>query len=223
MAVWAKTYCTGSTVTADPTPTTALLTSHEPLPKSNVTDMTGADKSASSHLHVVPFNCKNIKTCGPIVNKLFQTNDITLIQEHWLFESQLYHLGELHEHVIFAGKGVDRDDPLLPICMPRGYGGVAILWRKEIDHMIKAMDQGSERIQCIEIRENNDLNIPMLSVYLPAKGSKYHLVEYQETIDQMCELYQKYEGIHKIIIGGDINEDLNEKQVQNATNTYMIL
>jgi len=138
--------------------------------------MTGADNSMSSHLRVVSFNCKNIKSCGPIVNKLFQTNDIILIQEHWLFESQLYHLGELHEHVNFAGKGVDKDVPLLPIYMPRGYGGVAILWRKEIDHMIKVMDHGSERIQCTEIRENNDLNILMLSVYLPAKGSKNHLV-----------------------------------------------
>jgi hypothetical protein len=46
------------------------------------------------------------------------------------------------------------------------------------------------RIQCIENRENNDLNILMLSVYLPAKRRKNHLVEYQETIDQMYELYQ---------------------------------
>lgn len=67
------------------------------------------------------------------------------------------------------------------------------------------------RIQCIEIRENNDLSILMLSVYLPAKRRKNHLVEYQETIDQMYELDQKYEGTHKIIIGGDNNEDLNEK------------
>jgi hypothetical protein len=28
-------------------------------------------------------------------------------------------------------------DPILPICMPRGYGRVAILWKKNIDHMTK--------------------------------------------------------------------------------------
>jgi hypothetical protein len=29
---------------------------------------------------------------------------------------------------------VDEYDPLLPVSMPRGYGGVAIIWRKDIDH-----------------------------------------------------------------------------------------
>jgi hypothetical protein len=34
--------------------------------------------------------------------------------------------------------------------------------------------------------------------------------EYQEAIDQLYELHQKYNETHKIIIGGDINENLNE-------------
>ena len=49
-------------------------------------------------------------------------------------------LGELHEHVNYVGKGVDKSEPLLPICMPRDYGGVAILWNIDIDHMIKPLD-----------------------------------------------------------------------------------
>jgi hypothetical protein len=39
---------------------------------------------------------------------------------------------ELNEHINYVGKGVDKYDPILPICMPRGYGGVAILWKKAI-------------------------------------------------------------------------------------------
>ena len=96
------------------------------------------------------------------------------------------------------------------IFMPRGYGGVAILWKKDIDHMIKPIDLGSERIQCVKIKESCNSNILLTSVYLPAKGSKNHLAEYQEAIDQLYELHQKYNETHKIIIGGDINENLNE-------------
>ena len=58
-------------------------------------------------------------------------------------------------------------------------------------------------------RENPTPILAVISVYLPAKGSKNH-IEYQDTIDQLYERYQTYKNTHKIIIGGDINEDLNE-------------
>ena len=74
-------------------------------------------------MHLISFNCKNIKTCGPIIYILLQFNDIIFIQEHWLFQTQLHLLGELNEHINYVGKGVDKNDPI----MPRGYGGVTIL------------------------------------------------------------------------------------------------
>jgi hypothetical protein len=46
------------------------------------------------------------------------------------YETQLHLLGELNEHINYVGKGVDKYDPILPICMPRGYGGVANLMEK---------------------------------------------------------------------------------------------
>ena len=53
----------------------------------------------------------------------------------------------------------------------RGYGGVAIIWRENIDHLIKILPDGTERIQCVEINSNNDTNFLVASVYLPSKGS----------------------------------------------------
>lgn len=81
--------------------------------------------------------------------------------------------------------------------MLRGYGGVAILWKKKkmitkSHHQIKPIDLGSDRIQCIEIKENSNSNILLTSVYLPAKGRTIHLSEYQDVIDQLYEFYQKY-------------------------------
>ena len=54
---------------------------------------------------------------------------------------------------------------------PRGYGGVAIIWRENIDHLIKILPDGTERIQCVEINSNNDTKFLVASVYLPSKGS----------------------------------------------------
>jgi exonuclease III len=54
---------------------------------------------------------------------------------------------------------------------PREYGGVAIIWRENIDHLIKILPDGTERIQCVEINSNNDTKFVVASVYLPSKGS----------------------------------------------------
>jgi len=38
-------------------------------------------------IRLASFNCKNIKACALIIDELLQTNDIILIQEHWLFQA----------------------------------------------------------------------------------------------------------------------------------------
>jgi exonuclease III len=105
-------------------------------------------------IRLVSFNCKNIKTCALIIDKLLQSNDIILIQEHWLFQAQIHLFSEIHGEINYAGKGVDKYDPLPPVSMPRGYGGVAIIWRKDIDHILRPLEDGSEKIQCVEISCN---------------------------------------------------------------------
>ena len=88
--------------------------------------------------------------------------------------------------------------------------------------MIKPIDLGSERIQCVEITDRCNSNILLASACLrvPAKGSKNHIAEYQEAIDQLYELHQKYNETHIIIIAGDINEDLNEP-TSTTRNLYL--
>ena len=80
---------------------------------------------------------------------------------------------------------------------------------KTIDHLVRTLPDGSEKIQCIEL-EGAKRSVIIICVYMPANGSKNHQVEYQECIDELHEKYLKYEHSHEIIIGGDINEDLNK-------------
>ena len=49
-----------------------------------------------------------------------------------------------------TGKAVDTGDPMLPVQMPRGYGGSAILWKRTIDHLVRVLQDGGNRIQCVE-------------------------------------------------------------------------
>ncbi|CAC5394077.1 unnamed protein product [Mytilus coruscus] len=131
--------------------------------------------------------------------------DIYLLQEHWLFDCQLNMLNEIHSKYIGIGKSVDSDDPLPPIQMPRGYGGVAILWRKELDPLISPLKAGNSRIQCIELE--GDPNIIIVSLYLPCKGPTNSTQELLECIDQLNECVCTYSSTHQIIIG-DFNEDI---------------
>jgi hypothetical protein len=48
--------------------------------------------------------------------------------------------------------------------MPRGYGGTAILWRKDIDTIVTPLTIGNNRIQCIKI--TRDPNLLIISVYV---------------------------------------------------------
>lgn len=56
--------------------------------------------------------------------------------------------------------------------MRRGYGVVAILWKKKINHMIKPIDLGSERIQCKEIKETQTQTYSLHQYTYQQKGIK---------------------------------------------------
>jgi len=123
--------------------------------------------NSESKMNILSFNCKNIKTSGPFLEEVKKNADIILIQEHWLFEYELHLLNELHEQYTGVGKAIDSDLNKDINYLKRGYGGVAILWSRNIDQYIKPKSEGNERIQCIEI--NIDKPVLLISVYLPTK------------------------------------------------------
>ena len=48
-------------------------------------------------------------------------------------------LGEISDKIGYVGKGKDINNSIEPIQMPRGYGGVAILWRHALDSFIRPL------------------------------------------------------------------------------------
>jgi ribosomal protein L44E len=171
---------------------------------------TRSEVNKKQKLRIVSYNCKNIKTSTQAINHLLRENNVILIQEHWLFQFQIHKLGEIAADICFEGKSVDIQNNINPSQQPRGYGDVAVIWKKEIHHLIKPCKDGNERIQCIEFKDNNQRPLLIVSVYLPTKGC-HDLDEYIDSIDQLFEIYQKYNLTHDILIGGDINEDLTKK------------
>ncbi len=126
----------------------------------------------------------------------------------WLFDCQLNFLSDIHADFIGTGKAVDTGNPLHPIQMPRGYGGVGILWRKTLDHLVKVITLGGERIQCLEVAVQ-PIPLLIMSVYMPCKGHADNIYEFIDCIEQVHSIVHEFNATHSILIGGDFNEDIS--------------
>lgn len=68
------------------------------------------------------------------------------------------------------------------------------------------LPDGGNRIQCAELKSS--ILLLLVSVYMPYKGLSDNIEDFQDCLDQLNEICQKYSSTHKLIIGGDFNEDL---------------
>ena len=62
----------------------------------------------------------------------------------------------------------------------------------------------------MEFIDNYTRPLLIVSVYLPTKGCD-DIDEYKDSIDQLHEIRIKYKTTHDMLIGGDLNEDLNKE------------
>ena len=108
------------------------------------------------------------------------------------------------DRYIGAGKALDTNDPILPVQMPHGFRGVAVLWKKDL---VKVIMEDGNRIQCIELKGEDCLLI--ISVCMPCKGLTDNVEDFRDCVDQLYEIISKYKSTHRINIGGDINEELS--------------
>ncbi|CAG2244566.1 unnamed protein product [Mytilus edulis] len=117
-------------------------------------------------------------------------------------------IAEITENSGYIAKSVDdNDDPDFNVSMKRGYGGVAIIWKKEINENIKELIDGGNRIQAIHIQQGNK-PICLINVYMPS-DSKNADIEYKDTLAQIDEMIEKYKDTHEIIVCGDMNGSLD--------------
>ncbi|CAC5386435.1 unnamed protein product [Mytilus coruscus] len=73
-----------------------------------------------------------------------------------LFNAEKKTIAEITENSGYIAKSVvDNDDPDFNVSMKRGYGGIAIIWKKEINENIKELIDGENRIQAIHIQQGD--------------------------------------------------------------------
>ena len=62
------------------------------------------------------------------------------------------------------------------------------------------------KIQCAEIK--GEKPILLISAYMPCRGLTNNVEDYSDCLDQLREIITKYSCSHSIILGGDMNEDM---------------
>ena len=137
---------------------------------------------------------------------------IVALQEHWLYHFEQKELVDFCNERGFnvALKSVDDKDPLPPQCRPRGRGGVAIIWKKDIDSMVSLVSDGGDRIQGLMIHTSyGDLCI--INAYMPCRGSKDAEDSYRDVLSQITEIMNIYSSTSQFIFLGDMNASLTRE------------
>ena len=74
----------------------------------------------------------------------------------------------------------DHLEPLSGIKLPRGRGGVAILWPNMWSSRIKRLEEGNERIIAVTVAPSRP--ICLINAYMPTQDTRSQ-VEYSECLD----------------------------------------
>ena len=176
----------------------------------------GRNVAEKKFLKIGSLNVKNVETNEAYTRKLLKSYDVLAVQEHWLFSFQLSSFDKQLTSDHSYSKAVDTDDPLLPTQKPRGYGGVAILYRKNMAFKIKKQVHGDNRIIVIAIQSSPPLCI--CNVYMSSRNSKGNSKaddSYQNSLDQLEEILNTYTKIHAVMLLGDFNASLKQRKGNN--------
>ena len=118
----------------------------------------------------------------------------------WNFESD--YIINKTDYEVFV-RCHDCDHPISNYKVPRGKGGIAIIWPKLIDKYIKRLEDGNNRIMAIEIQSTSKA-ICLVNTYLPTQMSG-SVSEYRECLDIIQTIIEKYEPTHEMVLCGDMN------------------
>ena len=131
-----------------------------------------------------------------------------MLQEHWLSEHHLQQLNELN--VQFVARSGMEDAISAGIYRGRPFGGVAICWSPDLNHLITPISNCKhKRVIAVEMKQHNR-DILFICVYMPFFNTSKRDQCILETLDalSMIELLIEDHPNHEIIIRGDLNTEL---------------
>ena len=151
------------------------------------------------------------------VKSLMTRCDVLLIQEHWLFNSELSDLESKIGNVFVTGISGMSDSELLK---GRPRGGCAVVIKKDLKIGVQVVDNVCLNNRChacvISVcSEKNTFKFLLFNMYMPCDDNQNNS-SYDDILAEVGGVIDGNSDIDYIIIGGDMNTDLSR---MNSLNT----
>uniref|UniRef100_A0A1A8AIU9 exodeoxyribonuclease III n=1 Tax=Nothobranchius furzeri TaxID=105023 RepID=A0A1A8AIU9_NOTFU len=170
-------------------------------------------------LRVLSYNCRGLRLghdAGDrarriVVDSLLEECEILCLQETFLPKQDLDKLNCLNSK--FFGVGESTTDLSTAIVRGRISGGVAVLWNKRIDAVIKPVRLDVDWCIGIQYIQNN-ISFVILNIYTPYEiaGNEGEYISRLAFINAFIQSHSTY----SIYVVGDFNADLSDKKSQFA-------
>ena len=146
-------------------------------------------------------------SAGPYIHELMGTSDILFLSEHGLYGCELWKIGKIHTDFHFEAKASNNLNETNFGHIP-GHGGIAILWRKNINASIRPIPEaGTDRMMVLEITSKTGTTLHVIGVYLPYYGCKISNPAFEFNVLQ--ELILECNGKGETVVIGDTNSHIN--------------
>ena len=149
-----------------------------------------------------------------LISDLLSLNpDILLVQEHWLQKRDLTKLNHLHKNYIGKGQSAIPDDRVL---IGRPYGGVAFLWKRNSESVVKFCKTDSDRICALLITNKNGDKLLLVNCYLPCDNRSKTSVDpkFKECLNVIDHTILDIEH-DMCILAGDLNVDFSRNNAHS--------
>ena len=118
---------------------------------------------AGNLLNVVSFNCQGVKSVLPCISDLCSRSHLVFLQETWLLPSEVCLLNDVHPS--FNSCSVSSINVSERILVGRPYGGISILYHKNLTPFSQIIQYDDDRLLGISVRLNGAVYL-FINVYL---------------------------------------------------------
>ena len=166
-------------------------------------------------LKVACWNSRGLNAAIPCLRDILHHNDVVALSEHWLHNNRLGILNEIDDNFECMGRA-SRASSEDKFGTHRGQGGVAILWRKDLKGTSRIETIKHDRICGLRIQTHNNISIAILSVYMPANGSRDNL---SVSLDELEGVIGSLGDSVIPIVCGDFNGNMGTLGGKKGTGT----
>ena len=169
-------------------------------------------------MSLTSYNCKSFgEDKYKIVKHLIDNSTFVLLQEHWQYEKQFIENVKGIKPNVECVVSSPMDENVTKL--GRGKGGVAIIWKNDIECNIKSIKCISKRLCAIKVTVN-EFSFILFNVYMPTDpgNGNYVIAEYKDVLQEISVILLNSDT-QVFILGGDWNSDISRNNVQ--TNSFL--